>query len=131
MSVIDEPNSTLVVAVNARLAAIVIHGRRRTSREEARAVDDVSLAAHDRRDERRQLLRIELEVGILDRDDRAAGGVEAEPNRRAFAGIPLGVDHRHRDPDSGSLGFDPGVCRHPSRSRDPRAPRASRRSIHR
>src|SRR4029077_15700063 len=43
---------------------------------------------------RRQLLRIELEVRILDRDDRANGGVKAEPNRRAFAGIPLGVDHR-------------------------------------
>ena len=70
-------------AVSTRLAAIVIHGAAGRPREEARAVDDVSLAAHDRRDERRELLRIELEVRVLDRDDRADGARRARGESRA------------------------------------------------
>ena len=37
---------------------------------ETRAIDDLGFAVEDRLDQRRELHRIELEIGVLNRDDR-------------------------------------------------------------
>jgi predicted carbohydrate-binding protein with CBM5 and CBM33 domain len=51
--------------------------------QEARAVDDLSEAADDRRQERRVVGRVVLEVGVLDEQDVAGGeGETATPSAR-------------------------------------------------
>ena len=52
---------------------------------EARAEDDVGVAVDDRLDELPVLVRVVLEVGVLDDDDVARGAREARPDGVAFA----------------------------------------------
>ena len=115
MSVIDDPYRRLVSDVSARLATSVNHGASGLPVEEPRAVDDVRFAVEHRLDQRRELRRIELEVGVLDRDDVAARRGEPKPNGVPFSAIPIGVD-------------DPQPRRCP---RAPSARRAFRRSSRR
>ena len=61
-----------MAAVSALFAATVSHGADERRLQEARTVDDDALAAQNRRDQIGELRRIELQVGILDRDDRSA-----------------------------------------------------------
>ena len=63
-----------------------------TAREKPRSIDDAGAAIENRLRQLRQLRRIELEVGILDRDDRAGGLGEANADRAALAAVLLGVD---------------------------------------
>ena len=73
------------------MATIVSRGASGVPVEEARAVDHVGFAGEQRRDEHRQLRRIELEIRVLDGDDVAARRAEAQPDGVAFPAIPLGV----------------------------------------
>jgi hypothetical protein len=52
--------------------------RGRAAREKARSVDDARAAVENRLHQLGDLRRIELEVGVLDRDDRAGGAREAD-----------------------------------------------------
>ena len=86
------PNSRLVVAGQHLVREDRQPRRVGTAGEEPRSVDDPRPAIEDRLRQLRELRRIELEVGILNRDDRAGGPGEANPDRAALAAVLLGVD---------------------------------------
>jgi hypothetical protein len=70
----------------------------RARAEKAGSIHDIGLAAEQRFHEPAQLRGIQLEVGILNCHDAAAGMLEPEPDRVPFSAIPVGVD----DPQPGS-----------------------------
>ena len=55
--------------------------------DEARAERHVGDAVDDRLDDSRKILRVVLQVGVLDGDDVAGRGGEARPQRRALAHV--------------------------------------------
>ena len=82
--------------------------------EEPRPVDDARAAVENRLHQLGQLRRIELEVGVLDRDDRAGGLREADADGAALAAVLLGVDDAQLRPLRRS-GRAPRACRRSSR----------------
>lgn len=60
---------------------------RRTSRQEPGSVYDLRFAGQNRLNELRQLHRIQLEIGVLNRDNRARGVMQAVPHRASLAAI--------------------------------------------
>ena len=72
--------------------------RVRTAGEEARAIDDARAAIEDRLRQLRQLRRIELEVGVLDRDDGAGRLRESDPDGAALPAVLLGVNDAQLGP---------------------------------
>ena len=63
--------------------------------EEPRAVYDVRTAVENRRQKRRVLVRVVLEVGVLDDDDVARGGTKTARHCRALALIERLQQHAH------------------------------------
>ena len=72
--------------------------RGRPSRQKARSVHDARAAVENRLHQLGELRRIELEVGILDGDDRAGGPGETDPNRAALAAVLFGVNDAQLGP---------------------------------
>ena len=74
-------------------------GSGRTRAEESGAVNHGARSGQDGSHQRSQLRRVELQVGILDRDHRSLRTGEPLPNRMSLPAVPLGMDHgqrRHR-----------------------------------
>ena len=93
MSVSEAPNSTLVTPVSTRFAANVARRRSPTSAQKPGAIHDVGGAAENRRNQVGQLPGIQLEVGVLDGDDRPARVAQPSANRAALPAVALGAQH--------------------------------------
>ena len=116
MSVSADPYSTFVSHVSARFAAIVTAGAAgRPPRNRDPYTTSVS-PRENRRDQSGQLRGIELEVRVLNRDDRSRRLREAAPHGVALPAIHVQMHDR-----------EVRAASRPSR----RAPRACRRAIRR
>ncbi len=66
------------------------------SPEKPGAVHHVGGPAQNRLDQVGELLRIELQIGVLDCDDRSPRMLQSETDGRAFAAVSLGMEHYKR-----------------------------------